>query len=437
MCFIGSQSAATYRQPPQNNYREPAAKKMKNILYISYDGMTDPLGQSQVLPYICGLSELGYRFSLISAEKAHRFEEGRARIEAICKQYNIDWHPLPYTKKPPVLSTIKDVRNIRQTAECLHREKKFAIIHCRSYVPALVGRAMKLKHGTKFLFDMRGFWADERVDGKIWNLKNPIFKIIYGFFKKKETQFMQDADHIISLTLNGKNEIHSWKRVKNNPVPIEVIPCCADMDLFDYASVQKQEIEAQKMELGIPADAKVVSYLGSVGTWYMADEMLDFFITYKKRYSNAVFLFITPDSKEYIRQICSAKNIDIKDVFVKRAQRNEVPALASISNFSLFFIKPAYSKKASSPTKQGELMGLGIPIVCNSGVGDTSEIVKKYNSGVVVKEFTKGAYLKAIEEIESLHFDQNQLRLGAKDYFDLELGVQRYLGVYEKLLSSE
>jgi glycosyltransferase involved in cell wall biosynthesis len=326
------------------------------------------------------------------------------------------------------------VRNIRQTAERLHREKKFAIIHCRSYVPALVGRAMKLKHGTKFLFDMRGFWADERVDGKIWNLKNPIFKIIYGFFKKKENQFMQDADHIISLTHNGKNEIHSWKRVKNNPVPIEVIPCCADMDLFNFNKVQATEIEAQKKGLGMPAYARVVSYLGSVGTWYMADEMLDFFIAYKRRHSNAVFLFITPDSKEYIHQICSAKNIDIQDVFVKRAQRNEVPALASISNFSLFFIKPAYSKKASSPTKQGELMGLGIPIVCNSGVGDTSEIVKKYKSGVVVNQFNDLAYNQAIDEIEKLNFDAESLRSGALDYFDLATGVQRYAAVYKKLI---
>jgi hypothetical protein len=42
---------------------------MKNILYIAYDGMTDPLGQSQVLPYISGLSKLGYQFTLISCEK--------------------------------------------------------------------------------------------------------------------------------------------------------------------------------------------------------------------------------------------------------------------------------------------------------------------------------------------------------------------------------
>jgi len=30
-------------------------KKMnKRVLYLSYDGLTDPLGQSQILPYVKG-----------------------------------------------------------------------------------------------------------------------------------------------------------------------------------------------------------------------------------------------------------------------------------------------------------------------------------------------------------------------------------------------
>jgi glycosyltransferase involved in cell wall biosynthesis len=79
-------------------------------------------------------------------------------------------------------------------------------------------------------------------------------------------------------------------------------------------------------------------------------------------------------------------------------------------------------------------MGLGIPIVCNSGVGDTSEIVKKYKSGVVVNQFNDLAYNQAIDEIEKLNFDAESLRSGALDYFDLATGVQRYAAVYKKLI---
>jgi hypothetical protein len=38
-------------------------------VYLSYDGLDDPLGQSQVLPYLLGLAQRGHRFHVISFEK--------------------------------------------------------------------------------------------------------------------------------------------------------------------------------------------------------------------------------------------------------------------------------------------------------------------------------------------------------------------------------
>ena len=81
---------------------------VKQVLYLSYDGMTDPLGQSQVLPYIIGLTQKGYRFHLISFEKPDRFKLHKEEIFKICKVNNITWVPLLYTKRPPLLSTIAE-----------------------------------------------------------------------------------------------------------------------------------------------------------------------------------------------------------------------------------------------------------------------------------------------------------------------------------------
>ena len=58
----------------------------KNVLYISYDGMTDPLGQSQVLPYLIGLSKSGYSFDLISFEKKERFNTIKNTIIVLCEK---------------------------------------------------------------------------------------------------------------------------------------------------------------------------------------------------------------------------------------------------------------------------------------------------------------------------------------------------------------
>ena len=49
------------------------SNRAKRILFISYDGMTDPLGQSQVIPYLQGLSKHGYEIFLLSCEKKQAF----------------------------------------------------------------------------------------------------------------------------------------------------------------------------------------------------------------------------------------------------------------------------------------------------------------------------------------------------------------------------
>jgi glycosyltransferase involved in cell wall biosynthesis len=212
-----------------------------NILYLSYDGMTDSLGQSQVLPYLKGLTKEGYKFHIVSFEKPERFGKFKNEIQAICDENAITWHPLTYTKNPPLLSTIYDVRRMRSLARRLHKTHDFKIIHCRSYLSAMVGLAMKRSFGTKFLFDMRGFWADERVEGKIWSLKNPLFKIVYNFFKKKEKDYFLNADYIVSLTHAGKKEITLWKGFEQLEQRIEVIPCCADLEKFNPEKISAEE----------------------------------------------------------------------------------------------------------------------------------------------------------------------------------------------------
>src|SRR4051812_44529488 len=94
-------------------------------LYISYDGMTDPLGQSQVIPYLAGLAEAGHEICLVSCEKPERFRKNRAHIQKLLETHGIRWHPIAYHKRPPILSTLWDVRHIERKALELHAEHRF------------------------------------------------------------------------------------------------------------------------------------------------------------------------------------------------------------------------------------------------------------------------------------------------------------------------
>ena len=401
------------------------------ILYITYDGLTDPLGQSQILPYLKGLSSAGYQFTILSFEKKDRFTREKKIIEQLTSESGIQWVPLWFTSNPPLLSKFYDAVRMRNKAFQLQRLHGFDMVHCRSYVAADAGLQVKKKFGTKFFFDMRGFWADEKKDGT-WNIKNPLYKRIYSYYKKKEEQYLQNADYIISLTEAGKTEMMGWSAF-NKAIPLQVIPCCADMDHFSLTNEQSRQ-EGRTI-LNIDKDARVLSYLGSIGTWYMLEEMLLFFRQFKKKYTKAKFLFLTHSDPDQIYSKAVLLEIDRADLIVKEASRAEVPKLLKASDINISFIKPVYSKISSSPTKLGEVLSMGIPVIVNAGVGDVESIINYTNGGYVVNGFSENEFKEAIQGIPQLmNTDAQSIREKAKDFYSLQRGIELYRKCYNDLL---
>jgi len=407
---------------------------VKKVLYLSYDGMTDPLGQSQVLPYLCGLSESGFQFTILSFEKRQRYNKERKTIEKIATGAGIKWVPFFYTKNPPVVSKIYDRWKLKKMATSLHKKYQFDMIHCRSYVAAEMGLELKKRTGVKFLFDMRGFWADEKVDNGQWNLNNWFFKRVYAHYKKKEKEFLLNSDGIISLTNAAKVEMLNNTDYKS--LEIDVIPCCADLDHFNYQQVDKSKQQELRTSLGISSNQKMLTYLGSAGGWYMIREMLDFFGSLTKKDPLFKMLILTKDDPELVKQLTRDAGIDADKLIVRYAERKELPVYISLSDCSIFFIRPTYSKIASSPTKHAELMGMGIPVICNN-IGDTGLVIKETGTGILVKKFTENEYEKVIAQIDQLlQIPKEKIRQAAFQYFDLSKGTADYLNVYKRIFKA-
>ena len=412
------------------------ANPAKKILFISYDGMTDPLGQSQVIPYLQGLSSKGYEIFLLSCEKKEVFPAGKALVDEMLRGHAIKWIPLNYTKKPPVLSTLVDIIKLRKAAKKIHRQYKIDMVHTRPGVPALVGLWMKKKFGVKFLHDIREFYADSRVEGGMWNVKKPLYKTIYNFFKRKEKEQVRQADGIVCLTYAAEKIIRQW-HYYNTAIPLEVIPCSADLDLFDPSHIDPDQQSAFKKELNINEDDLVVSYLGSIGGWYLVDEMMRFCKRLLDKQPQTKFLFIAPHRHEVIIVAASKYGIPSTNIACKKAARQQVPVLLSLSHYSVFFIHPCYSKLSSSPTKHGEIMAMGIPLITNSGVGDVDAIVQQYNAGIVLDQFSDVAFETTADKIASgIVFDKNSIRQGAIEFYSLEKAIEKYHSIYKSILNA-
>lgn len=406
---------------------------MKKILYISYDGLTDPLGQSQILPYLAGLTKEGYVFTILSFEKRERLQKEKGLVQAIVDAAGIDWHPLPFTAKPPVVSKIWDRYRLSQTVIRLHKAKRFDGVHCRSYVAAEVGLQLKRKFGVPMIFDMRGFWADEKVDNGQWNLASPLFKRIYQHYKTRERSFLLKADRIVSLTEAAKTYLLQKEEYKH--LSITVIPTCADLTHFDYRTIDPAKAESLRLSLGFAREDKILVYLGSVGGWYLTAEMFRFFKALHQKDNRYKMLVLTKDDAQKVSEEAAGAGILPQQIVVSYAGRQALPFYLYLATCAIFFIRNSFSKIASSPTKLAELMGMGIPVICND-IGDTGGIIMSTGTGMVVNAFDGASIQEALSRFSSMEqLDKAAIRQSAKEYFDLQTGVERYLQLYKSVFS--
>jgi len=312
-------------------------------LYLTYDGITDPLGQSQILPYLSGLADLGHEIHIVSFEKPHQFKMLGDSVKKHCKDAGLHYYPQVYHKKPPVVSTLADIQKMQIVALALHQKIKFNLVHCRSYIPAMVGLSLKRKKNLPMIFDMRGFYADERVDGKLWPQDNVIYKLIYKYFKKKELELLKESDAIVSLT-SAARTIMSKTGMTDNNAPVSVIPCCVDITHFDRNNIDISETENLRKKLGYTSNTLILGYVGSTGTWYLLRDMLCYFVLLHAEKPEARFLFLTMDDASTINSEAITLGINPNLIQVISVNRKELPLYYSLFNLSVFFIMPAFSK---------------------------------------------------------------------------------------------
>jgi glycosyltransferase involved in cell wall biosynthesis len=397
--------------------------------------MLDPLGQTQVLPYLRELAKRGIRFTILSFERAAAFKrDGPARCDELRRQLalqNIEWHWLRYHKAPSIPATGYDVARAILYASRLVKQNKIEMIHARSHIPATIALALKKLFGVKLIFDIRGLMAEEYVDAGHWERGGLPFRLTKHF----ERQALAASDAIVTLTEKIWPILRDWEGLHGREVIHEVVPCCADLDLFKFNGAERQRLRA---ELGL-GDRLTVVYCGSIDGWYLTEEMADFFVQLLGLKPSAHFLWLTPVKHDRITALMEGRGISRSSYTIRSVSPQQVPSFLSASDVGMAFIRPCLSKLASSPTKNAEYLGCGLPLVINAGVGDSDALVTNWKSGVLLQDLTEAEYVKAIAMVDDLTADPDAIRAAARnvaeELFDVrDTGVERYTSLYERVL---
>jgi glycosyltransferase involved in cell wall biosynthesis len=393
-------------------------------VYVTRNGLLEPLGQSQVFGYLRGLSQ-HYRITLITYEKDEDWADADrvAEMRAACARLGIRWVPQRFLRRPrlvaPALSMIR-------MAWLLWREVRgqdARLIHARSYIPAVVAMVVGRLAGVPFLFDMRALWPEELITAGRLRRGSLLNRAILA----AERACLHRAGAVVSLTHAGVEYLGRAYPTEMAGQRVAVIPTCADLDRFVPAEV--------------PPTRPVIGCLGTLlSGWFRLDWLAAFLAVAARKDRALQFEVTTLDDPAQVRAAIDPMEVLGARLQIAPAEAGQVQTVLQGQRASvMFYAGGEVSELGRSPTRMAEVLGCGLPVVANEGVGDVAQIIRDHNVGVVVSGATAPEMQAAWDALLALLADPGlpaRCRGAAEALFSLEAGTAAFAALYEQVIGA-
>jgi hypothetical protein len=134
------------------------------------------------------------------------------------------------------------------------------------------------------------------------------------------------------------------------------------------------------------------------------------------------------------------ESLGVGEDLIITASHSEMPRLVQESHFGIAICKQDNldSLAAAVPTKIGEFLACGKPIVVNKGLGDMDKLIKEFNVGIVLDGEKENLIKGALELIALLSDPElpNRCRALAENHFSMDVGAKSYLNLYSRMTRS-
>ena len=393
-------------------------------LYICYLSLEDPLVQTQVVAYLEGLARRGHTIHLLTFEPQLGGDR-RKWFKDDLRRRGISWHSLRYHKRPSLPATVYDALVGALVAASLVRRHRLDAVHARSHVPAAAGLIVRRLTGCRLIFDIRGLLGEEYVEAGRWRRRG----IPYRITRRIERAAIERAEGIVVLTERVRDHLFGPEARPRTAV----IPCCADLDRLEAAPGGRDRVRAH-LEL---AGRSVLVYVGKLTAPYMDREMVEFFAVARRLDPRLLFLVLTQATPDSIVTELARAGIPQPDYRITRCEPRELGDHLAVADIAVCFCRPSFARIASSPTKIGEYLGAGLPVVSGPGIGDVDGILGDHRVGAVVESFGERSNERCAREVRELASDPGcraRCREVAGETFSLQdVGVPRYDALYREL----
>ena len=365
-----------------------------HICYVSHDSLAEGIGMSQIRPLVKCLAKTGWKVSLVTMEKNRPPNE----LVSEMRECGVDWRILEFGRRGVIAGGMRFLR-------LLLRIPNADLYHCRGDLSAL---SVTLKR-KPFLWDVRGLWGEQKfVIGSIRKTK-----VTTSIFRALEWIAARNASSVSVLASPLINVLES----RNGKLPQiqAIIPTCVDLDLFKFVPI-------------LP-EVNTILLSGVFNDYYDVNRMSQIINHLKKDMNFRVIWCKGAEADREKLNVCEDQ--------VRIRKQSEMPAEIAESSLGMAICKTSagISLRGVMPTKVGEFLAVGRPVIVSQGMGDLDEMINNHRVGLVYKE---GDEVADLARGLSALFSDPQLsyrcRFVAEQYFDMKEAALKYQAIYNKML---
>ncbi len=322
------------------------------VLYLTLDGLLEPLGTSQIVRPILALSRRGFPYELVSLEKPNDLAD-RDRVAETRRDLSragILWHYAPYDEGGTIATVARNVASLFRLAIPVIRRRNVRLVHARAHPPAALAWTLRRALGTPYLFDFRGYWVDEQREQGRWVNRPAGYRIA----KRGEATMLRGASAIVTLTDLARGDIE--RGTFGSTSPVTTITTVADFNEFTHDGPIDRVPAWVRDRL---AGKFTVAYVGAINASYATDASLEVFSELTRLRTDAHLLCLTRQESA-LRMRLDAHGIPEDRVTVTSAPHRDMSHWLRLVTWGLLLLNAPYAKRASMPTKLAELFASGV-----------------------------------------------------------------------------
>ncbi|MEO7556255.1 MAG: hypothetical protein ABIV94_06585 [Acidimicrobiales bacterium] len=368
------------------------------LTYLTVDEVTRGVGASQVLPYLERLSARGLAITLHSFEQREPELAVRERVTAS----GIDWRPHVFGRHGAAGGLGRVARGARAV-------RHDALVHARSDLPAA---AALLGRPKAWVWDVRALWADQRIALGLLRQGSPAERVL----RKVESAAASRSSAITTLT-QAAIDVLAQRHGEQVRSKATVISTCVDLGRFSVEPLP-------------PAEPVRLLLSGSFNQLYDLDLTRRFITTLKE---------LAPVELTLLRDAPSSWDAAVAAMggTIRSAAFQDMPAevQASHAGLSICRMDIGTALAGTAPTKIGEFLACGRPVVVSKGIGDLDDLINQGRCGVVLHDTSDASIRLAVTGLLGLLTDGEtpaRCRAAAEQAFALEDGVSRLIDIYRR-----